>query len=101
MRLQIELLIPHFNVYAFDLRGHGDSNVSSTSFADGSVADVLTMIDSLALKKACVFGHSIGGTIAMLAEQQRPGLWQAIYTFEPVVLGFDHEVCIEMIARWP
>lgn len=36
-----------------------------------------------------VFGHSGGGLAAVIAEQQRPGTFKAMYLYEPVVFGPD------------
>jgi len=79
-------------VFGVDLRGHGDSERGSTAFADAAVDDVLAVVDQLGLQGACVFGHSIGGTLAVCAQQRRPGLWRALYLYEPVIPGYFEEV---------
>jgi pimeloyl-ACP methyl ester carboxylesterase len=100
-----------FNVYAIDLRGHGasaDGPSSSSSTAGGSdtemgkegakgppldnefecplfVTDILDVLKQLSLKRPCVFGHSIGATLAIEAEGLQPGLWSRMFVFEPVI----------------
>ena len=61
-----------FAVLVFDYRGYGKSEGSATR--DGTVADALAAIDyALARdpKRTIVFGHSLGGAIAIVASARR------------------------------
>lgn len=82
-----------FHCYAFDERAHGDStpppngDFSWLRFAD----DALAVIDALGLGGAPLYaaGHSCGGALLLLAEMARPGTFQALYCFEPVVMPME------------
>lgn len=79
------------HVWSLDFRGHGDSTApASGSFHwDGMADDVLAVVDSLELDDGELLvgaGHSMGGAALMLAEQARPGLFAALWCFEPIVL---------------
>lgn len=96
-----------FHCAAFDARGHGDTRLPADSELDwyGLAADVLAVIDGLALSRPFGFGHSSGGTAVLMAEQCRPGTFAAIYCFEPVIvvadppLGRDHDSVLGARAR--
>ncbi|MBV8463147.1 MAG: alpha/beta hydrolase, partial [Acidimicrobiales bacterium] len=81
-------LAPHYHCWSIDLRAHGrsqppaDGDFRWTGFAD----DVASTIDHLGLRRPRAFGHSCGGTAAVLAEEGRPGTFAALYGFEPVIL---------------
>jgi pimeloyl-ACP methyl ester carboxylesterase len=81
-------LAPHVHCWGLDLRGHGRSDRPPTGdFAwSGFATDVLTVVDHLGLTEPFGFGHSCGGASVLLAEQARPGLFRALYCFEPVVM---------------
>lgn len=78
----------HFRCFALDLRGHGRSGRPGDGNYDwsGFATDVLTVVDRLGLERSAGFGHSCGGAALLLAEQARPGTFQALYLFEPVVV---------------
>jgi pimeloyl-ACP methyl ester carboxylesterase len=75
-------------VFALDYRGHGDS----TAPADGSfdwtrmADDLLAVIDLVATGPIDLFGHSMGGAVAMLAEERRPGTLRSASLYEPIIL---------------
>ena len=77
-----------FRCHALDLRGHGrsgrpaDGDFTWTGFG----VDVLTVVDRLGLDRPAGFGHSCGGASLLLAEQARPGTFDSLYLFEPVVV---------------
>jgi len=83
-----------FHVYAIDFRGHGDSGVPDDgNFAWAAmVDDLLAIVDHLGLERVAAFGHSLGGSIVLLAELTRPGVIAAGFLYEPIVwpAGFRH-----------
>lgn len=80
------------HVWSLDFRGHGDSTVpASGSFHwSGMAEDVLAVVDHLSLdtggrEPLIAAGHSMGGAALLMAEQARPGLFGALWCFEPIV----------------
>jgi pimeloyl-ACP methyl ester carboxylesterase len=83
-----------YRLVAIDFRGHGESSTPpETMFSwRKMVTDLLAVVDALApTTPVKVFGHSMGGGMALLAEHLRPGMFAAAYLFEPVVIppGFS------------
>jgi pimeloyl-ACP methyl ester carboxylesterase len=77
-----------FHVWAIDFRGHGDSTAPAGDrfHWDGMTDDLLAAVDALGSTPIDVFGHSLGGGVAMLAEHRRPGTLRTAYLFEPIVI---------------
>ncbi|KAG1657162.1 hypothetical protein FOA52_012277 [Chlamydomonas sp. UWO 241] len=77
-----------FRCIAFDMPGHGES--SSVRPPLGYTPEHLTdlvyvKIQAMGLEGCYVFGHSLGGAIALLLEARRPGTFAAVYAYEPVL----------------
>jgi len=59
--------LPHYRVYALDLKGFGESNITKSGYQMMDFVDMLhDFFDALGIVKAVVVGHSMGGTIALL-----------------------------------
>ncbi|MFC8663894.1 alpha/beta fold hydrolase [Streptomyces sp. NPDC057199] len=76
-------LNPRYRVVALDQRGHGASerhprDVSRAAY----VADVIAVVDQLALRPPVLVGQSLGGHTAMLAAAAHPGLVRALVLVE-------------------
>ncbi|MBA3955217.1 MAG: alpha/beta hydrolase [Acidimicrobiia bacterium] len=84
-------LIDDFRCFSLDARGHGDSDLPvDLDFAwSGLALDILAVIDGFGLERPLGVGHSSGGAAMLLAEQDRPGTFAALYCFEPTVLAAD------------
>ena len=72
-------------VYLYDRQGYGQSQAFSTDYRDLEYmhreADTLiAFMDACALDKAVLFGHSDGGSIALLAAARYPDRIEAIIT---------------------
>ena len=82
-----EHLVDRFHCWAFDERGHGDTEWPQgldwkwASFAD----DVLAVVDGLGLERPYGFGHSCGGAAMVDAEARRPGTFTELFCYEPIV----------------
>ena len=75
-----------FRCVALDERGHGASDPPPGEVDwHGFAADVLAVVDHLGLRRPVGMGHSCGGAALLLAEQARPGTFDALYCYEPVV----------------
>ena len=76
-----------FHCLAPDLRGHGDSSAPRDGdfHWEGFADDVLAVIDALDVSPRLGVGHSKGGAALLLAEERRPGTFDALYCYEPVV----------------
>ena len=63
-----------YRLIAFDLRGHGDSEWPGEYSFELMRDDVLDALDRLGLEQVSIIGHSLGGTVASLVAEARPGL---------------------------
>ncbi|KAJ9507719.1 hypothetical protein QJQ45_019095 [Haematococcus lacustris] len=82
----VQLLGRHFRCIALDAPGQGSSppwpSHLPISF-DGIIDCMHAKVLSLGLQGSYVFGHSMGGSIALGLQQRQPGLFRALYVFEP------------------
>jgi len=82
------------HVWSFDFRGHGDSDPAPGGDYDwaGFGADVGAVVDHLDLAGQpglLGVGHSKGGAALLQAEADRPGTFERLYCFEPIVFPTD------------
>jgi pimeloyl-ACP methyl ester carboxylesterase len=75
-------------VWAIDLRGHGDSPApTDRNFSwDGMARDVLNVAAGLGRGPMAFIGHSLGGGAGLRAESLMPGTFSSMYVYEPAVL---------------
>lgn len=65
-------LVAHYEVFAVDLRNHGESaHAEGMDFGD-LAADIATFLDARGLGHAALMGHSLGGKVAMRFACQYP-----------------------------
>jgi pimeloyl-ACP methyl ester carboxylesterase len=81
-------LASQFHVWAVDMPGHGDSDLPaggdfSWQAMVGHVVAAAKAISSQRL--ACIFGHSMGGAVALQAISDHPDLAAAAYLYEPII----------------
>ena len=81
-------LVEHHHVYALDFRGHGDTPAPENGRFDwGAMADDLSaVIAELTSDPIGVFGHSMGGAVAVLVEHRAPGTLRSAYLYEPIIV---------------
>lgn len=81
--------LPHFRVYAYDSRGHGDSDKPrDPKFYrwNDSGMDLLAIIDELRLGEGILAaGHSAGATHICHAEINRPGTISRAVLIDPII----------------
>lgn len=59
-------LASRYRVTAYDLRGHGLSDITPTGYtSDDMVRDLIGLMDALGIQSARIVGHSYGGAIGM------------------------------------
>jgi len=85
-------LVRRFHCYAFDHRGHGDTDTPKdwkVSWA-GYAADATAVAKSLAEPAGIIgVGHSMGGATLLLAAAKNPGLFRGLLLYEPIVKPED------------
>ena len=79
-----------FHCYAIDERGHGASPTPTNGDFHWRTMgdDTRAVVRALELGACKAVGHSGGGAHLIMAEQDHPGTWEAIWSFEPVVPDF-------------
>ncbi|MCH0543049.1 alpha/beta fold hydrolase [Streptomyces sp. MUM 203J] len=70
-------------VYALDLRGHGRSDWPGDYSLELMRDDVLGFLDALGLDRVDLIGHSLGGAVAYLLAQERPGRVRRLVLEDP------------------
>jgi 3-oxoadipate enol-lactonase len=103
-----------FRVIAVDLRGHGRSDWPGAYSLALMRDDVLGLLDALDLDRVTLMGHSLGGAVAFLVAEARPGLVGRLIaedvspTFprdQPLPerpdgpLGFDWDMAVAMLTE--
>ncbi len=70
---QVDVLTPTNRVVAYDIRGHGESEVGSAHYSiELFVDDLFGLMDHLNIPKAILCGLSMGGYIALRAVERNP-----------------------------
>lgn len=92
-RRLLETLGPERRVVAFDLRGHGHSTLPARPTRLTSwhtyAGDVIAAIRHLSAGQPAprlIAGHSMGGTVSLLALSREPGLAQALLLIDPAMV---------------
>ena len=92
------VLARSFRVTAFDLRGHGYSDVPPSGYTSADQAgDTLAIMDALEIDRAMLVGHSFGGVIAMHAAVLDPDRIEAVVLSDPSFPALRH---LEDLSRW-
>jgi pimeloyl-ACP methyl ester carboxylesterase len=87
-----------FRVTAYDLRGHGYSDVPSDGYTSADQArDVMAIMDALDIERAMLLGHSFGAVIAMHAAVIYPARVDALVLSDPCFPALRH---LEDVSRW-
>ncbi len=76
---QIAFLEKKLRVIAYDVRGHGKSDVGDGQYTlELFVDDLIGLLDHLKIEKAVLCGLSMGGYIALRAIERNPERWHAL-----------------------
>ncbi|MEY2459833.1 MAG: hypothetical protein QOG30_1663, partial [Acidimicrobiaceae bacterium] len=82
-----EHLAERHHVWAIDFRGHGDTPAPGNGRFDwnGMADDLQAVIKELTSGPLAVFGHSMGGAVAVMVEHRTPGTLKSAYLYEPII----------------
>ena len=82
-------LAKRYRVLAIDQRGHGASSLSAPLGERhdwlGYRDDLLAALEALDLSDVTISGHSMGGTVSLLAAAQAPDRVRRLVLFDPVI----------------
>ncbi len=71
--LQVENLLPHFQILRYDTRGHGASEATSDEYSIAMLAkDILSLTDLLEISQFAFCGLSLGGAIGQWLAAHAP-----------------------------
>src|SRR5262245_46211066 len=85
-------------VTAYDLRGHGYSDVTAEGYTSADHAgDLISLLDVLGIGRARLVGHSFGAVIALHAAALAPGRVEALVLSDPYFPGLRE---LEDVSRW-
>jgi pimeloyl-ACP methyl ester carboxylesterase len=87
-----------FRVTAYDLRGHGYSDVPRDGYTSADQAgDLLALMNALEIDRATLVGHSFGAVIATHAAVSNPDRIDSIVLSDPSFPALRH---LENLSRW-
>ena len=87
----IDLLADRWHVYAPDFRGHGLSGRVSGRYRLRDYAeDTAAFLSGLVRAPAVVYGHSLGGEVAVMVAAHHPGLVRAVVVGDVPFTAEDH-----------
>ena len=91
----IPSLVMRWHIYALDLRGHGKSGrVPGQYRPEHYVADVMAFLESQLAERAILFGHSLGGWIALMVAAEMVDRVRALILGDPP-LSMERFLAIE------
>ena len=92
-------LARQFRVTAYDLRGHGYSEMTASGYTSAHMAaDLHGLLEALRIERAHLVGHSFGGTIALHAAVLYPDRVASVLLVEPTIPALQRFVDL---STWP
>jgi 3-oxoadipate enol-lactonase len=89
---QIELLKKDHHVIAYDIQGHGKSEIGDGQFTlELFVDDLIGLLDHLRIEKTIVCGLSMGGYVALRAVERNPERFKALVLCDTSSLADSNE----------
>jgi pimeloyl-ACP methyl ester carboxylesterase len=85
-----------FQLFAFDQRGHGDSEAADSYAIPDFVADAIAFIESLGGEPVHLVGHSLGTIVAQRVAQVRPDLLASLILISAASTTGGHSGLKEM-----
>jgi len=90
---QIEVLKNNYRVIAYDVRGHGSSDVGTGIYSiELFVNDLINLMEALKIDKAILCGLSMGGYIALRAIENYPDHFDALILCDTNCIADTSEV---------
>ena len=87
----LDTLAEDFRVTAYDLRGHGASDVPATGYTSAEMAkDLRNLHAALDLRPALLVGHSFGGVVAVHTAVLFPEIVRGLILYDPFFPGLAH-----------
>lgn len=87
----VGVLAEEFRVTAYDLRGHGASDVPDSGYTSADMAEDLCKLHAaLSLGPALLVGHSFGAVVAMHAAVLYPDMVRGLILSDPYFPGLAH-----------
>ncbi len=81
-----EALSERFHVYAYDARGHGDSDKPASGYGwDRLMDDLRGFLDALELRHTLAIGHSMGGASVAYLAATEPEYVSSAVLIEPII----------------
>ncbi len=94
----IGTLSQSFRVTAYDLRGHGYSDLAKSGYTSADLArDTFAIMDALEIERAMLVGHSFGAVVALHAAVLEPDRVVACVLSDPCFAALRH---LEDLSRW-
>ena len=79
----MQRLSDRFQLFAPDLRGHGQSDKPSGTFGpDDQAADLISLMDQLGLVKIGLVGHDVGGAVMQKLARLAPDRFVGLFFFD-------------------
>lgn len=86
-----QALAAQFSVVTMDLGGHGESLESEGPWhIERFAADVVSVMDALALERVVLIGHSMGGAVVTEAAIARPSAVKAVILVDTFIFDYGH-----------
>ncbi len=90
-----------YDCVAYDARGHGRSAAPDAGYGiDDRVADLVGVVEALALDDPILLGHSMGGSTVARTAAAHPALPRAIVLEEPAAWADDPPAGPDRRAEW-
>lgn len=92
-------LVGEFRVTAYDLRGHGYTDMTRDGYrSDQMAGDLFALMDHLGIERARIVGHSFGGAIGLHAALLQPERVEAVAVSDTGIACLRD---LRVIKDWP
>jgi pimeloyl-ACP methyl ester carboxylesterase len=98
----LPMLTGRFRVLIYDLRGHGDTDMTPSGYTSADmVADLIGLMDQLGIAPADLVGHSFGGTVALHATALHPERVNRLTISDSRIRALQPPQRLKDWAYWP